>query len=133
MSSSMYELRVYYEDTDCGQVVYYSNYLRFFERSRTEFMRERGVDIKDMMARDVHFVVTRIEVDFKAPAMYGDVLQIETSITEGTKVRFEFSYIIREKISQRVLVTGKTVIACITDNSKPQRIPQDVYAKLFKE
>ncbi len=130
---SVYELRVYYEDTDCGQVVYYSNYLRYFERSRTEFMRACGIDVKELMQKNVHFVVTHVEIDFRYPAQYGDMLQIETIIKQGSKVRFEFEYVIKEKQSQRVLVTGLTTMACITNNSKPQRIPQDVYDKLFKK
>ena len=74
------EVKMYYEDTDCGGVVYHANYLRYFERARTEFFAERGILIRDFMEQGIIFVVVRAEVDFESPARYGDILSIQSEI-----------------------------------------------------
>jgi acyl-CoA thioester hydrolase len=80
-STHHHPIRVYYEDTDAGGVVYYANYLRFAERARTEFMREAGADHAGML-RDtgLSFFVRRCEVDYLKPARLDDFLQVETQI-----------------------------------------------------
>jgi acyl-CoA thioester hydrolase len=78
-----YRLRVYYEDTDAGGVVYHSNYLRFAERARTEALRDAGIPHSDMVERfSLMFVVHRAEIDYVRPAMLDDLLVVETHITD---------------------------------------------------
>ena len=77
------DIRIYYEDTDCGQVVYYANYLRIFERARTEYLRGLGVDVAHWMDEGLLFTVTHAEVDYHAPARYGDVIHVRTAVTES--------------------------------------------------
>ncbi len=72
------EIKIYYEDTDCGGVVYYANYLKYMERGRTEFLAERGVSVKGLMDEGTIFVVTRAELDYKSSARYGDTIVMET-------------------------------------------------------
>jgi acyl-CoA thioester hydrolase len=126
----MLEVRIYYEDTDAGGVVYYANYLRYFERARIEYLRSRGVEIKDLISRGIHFVVVRVEADFQAPAELGDILEIETRFCNFTKVSFWTEYVIRRKGDNKIIVLGRAKLACINDNHKVSPIPEDVLSKI---
>ena len=126
----MYELRVYYEDTDTGGVVYYANYLRFFERARTEELRAWGVDIGALMNDGFFFVVTDVNLKLHSPAKYGDVLRIETKLTKVSAVTLELEYAVcREKMK---LVSGWTRMACVNKELRPAKFPPDVKEKLVK-
>jgi acyl-CoA thioester hydrolase len=72
------EIKVYYEDTDCGGVVYYANYLKYFERARTEYLETRGCSIADWMQRGVVFVVVHAEAHYYSAGRYGETLTIES-------------------------------------------------------
>ncbi|MDD5686714.1 MAG: YbgC/FadM family acyl-CoA thioesterase [Elusimicrobia bacterium] len=124
----MYKLRIYYEDTDAGEVVYYANYLKYFERARTELFRENGIELLELIKRGVHFVVSEVEAKFIVSAVLGDMLSIETKIKEIGKVSLTIEYIIKR--DSTVLVTGKTKMGCINDNFKLTKIPPDVLEKL---
>ena len=76
------DVHIYYEDTDCGGVVYYANYLKYFERARTQYLEERGLSVAGLMKEGRVFVVVHAEVDYLAPARYGETLQIQTVIAE---------------------------------------------------
>jgi acyl-CoA thioester hydrolase len=76
------EVRIYYEDTDCGGVVYYANYLKYFERARTQYLEDRGLSVAGLMQAGRVFVVVHAELEYRAPAYYGDTLEIETTIPE---------------------------------------------------
>ncbi|MDH5757288.1 MAG: YbgC/FadM family acyl-CoA thioesterase [Nitrospinota bacterium] len=125
------EVDIYYEDTDCGGVVYYANYLRFFERARTRMLIDLGVDPAFWQKQGVVFAVYRAEVDYKAPAVYGDRLEIETSISDVKPTRLTFNYIIR--VGGRVINTGLTKMACVGPEMKPRRIPEEIEEKLGKQ
>ena len=71
---------MYYEDTDCGGVVYYANYLRYVERARTEFFEARGVGLKKLMDEGIFFVVAEAGLKYLSPGRYGDILAIETTV-----------------------------------------------------
>ena len=75
-----FNLRVYYEDTDAGGIVYHANYLKFAERARTEFLNELGLSNSDMMKQDTAFVVSKIEIEYKRPALLEEKLSVETTI-----------------------------------------------------
>ena len=79
---SRLNIRVYYEDTDAGGVVYYANYLKFFERGRTEWLRRLGVDQSTLAAREHRiFVVKKVEIQYRKPAKLDDLLAIHSKIT----------------------------------------------------
>lgn len=87
MSTVTFPIRVYYEDTDSGGVVYYANYLKFAERARTEALRTAGIDQTNLLREhDIAFVVRRCEVDFLKPARLDDLLTIHTRLLTLTKV-----------------------------------------------
>ena len=121
--------KIYYHHTDCGGVVYYANYLNFFEEARTEYFAERGVSIKELADSGTLFVVSRQEVDYKAPAVYGDTLEIKTQIGQITGVRIEFLHEIFNQ-DNRLLVKAKTVLVCVDSQLKPQGITDEVRKKI---
>ena len=100
------EVRIYYEDTDCGGVVYYANYLKYFERARTEYLESRGCSVAALMEQGTVFVVVHAEVDYRSPARYGETLVIETVVSDLTAASFTCSHVIRERDSRRVVVEG---------------------------
>ncbi|OGS43810.1 MAG: hypothetical protein A2539_06035 [Elusimicrobia bacterium RIFOXYD2_FULL_34_15] len=125
------EIKIYYQDTDCGGVVYYANYLTYFERARTEWMTEKGVSVKDLAKEGFLFVVAHAEVDYKSPAKYGEIIKVYTSLVDVKGVRLELSYKIEEKESKRLIVTGKTTLVCVGTDFKPKRISEEVIKKLI--
>ena len=94
------QVKIFYHHTDCGGVVYYANYLKFFEEARTEFFNQRGFSIKELADSGTMFVVARQEVDYKAPAVYGDTLEIITSVTEMSAVKIIFEHEVRKGSGQ---------------------------------
>src|SRR5512146_747859 len=96
------DVKIYYEDTDCGGVVYYANYLRYMERARTEYIVSKGSSVKQLADDGTVFMVVRAEIDYKSPARYGDVVEIETWVRDAGRVTMVFEHIMREKTSRRV-------------------------------
>ena len=124
------EVKIYYEDTDCGGVVYYGNYLKYFERARTEYLEERGLSVAGLMKEGTVFVVVHAEVDYRSPARYGDWLVIETVVSGMTPASFTFSHVIRERESRRVVVEGSARLAATDGNGKVKRLDRAMVAIL---
>jgi acyl-CoA thioester hydrolase len=118
-------LRVYYEDTDVGGVVYYANYLKFFERGRTEALRALGVDLSALMANHgVLFVVRRCVIDFSAAAKFDDLLTIATDIISLKGARITMNQSAWRESERKPLVTMHVELALINSDGRPQRPPQ---------
>jgi acyl-CoA thioester hydrolase len=125
-----YKARVYYHHTDCGGVVYYANYLQFLEEARTDFLEKKGVSVSEYAKKGRFFVVSRQEVDYRAPAYYGDILDIETKLSAVSGVRIDLSCDIRN--ARGVLVAQcRTVLAFIDTTFKPCPIPEDLRERLL--
>jgi acyl-CoA thioester hydrolase len=124
-----YALRVYYEDTDAGGIVYYANYLKFAERARTEMMRDAGVPHAAMVARDgVSFAVRRCEVDYLSPARLDDLLDVETRLIEVGGASLEAEQIVRRDGDD--LARIRIRLACLDAKGRPSRLPAPVRAAL---
>ena len=129
-------VRVLYGDTDAGGVVYNANYLRYFEIGRTELMREWICSYSDI--EKLGFVLPVIECwsRFKAPAVYDDLLIIETTIAEISKLKCKFNYRILRKEEgvgrPKLLVKGYTVHAAVTREGKLTRLPAEIIQKISK-
>jgi len=123
-------VRVYYEDTDAGGVVFYANYLKFFERARTEMLRHFGFEQDQLITeQNVIFVVRSVQVDYLAPARFNESLDVSAEITQAKKVSLNFEQV----ISRDDVVLCKAVIriACLTaDTLKPRAIPDNLVEKL---
>jgi acyl-CoA thioester hydrolase len=124
------EIRIYYEDTDCGGMVYYANYLKYFERARTQYLEERGLSVLGLMNEGTVFVVVHAEVDYRSPARYGDRLIVETIVSDMTTASLTFSHVIRERESRRVVVEGAARLAAVNRNGKVKRLDKALVAAL---
>ena len=123
------KVRIYYHDTDCGGVVYYANYLRYLEEGRTEFFEQRGISIKEFADNGTVFVVARQEIDYKTPAYYGDILEINTRLAGVSKVRIELDCEIKNQEGKTICL-AKTILACVGSNLKPKALPEEVRAAI---
>jgi acyl-CoA thioester hydrolase len=118
-------VRVYYEDTDLAGVVYYANYLRFLERGRTEALRAAGVDQNRL--RDeagVVFVVTRVEIDYRRPARFDDLLTVETALAEARGATVAMAQ--RVARGEEMLAAATVRLACMSLAGRPARLPEAV-------
>ena len=123
-------VRVYYEDTDAGGVVYYANYLKFFERARTEWLRSFSLN-QDKLAQEegLIFVVRRASLDFVRPARLDDVLEVTVEPRKLARVYVELAQEARR--GAQVLARAEIQVACLRLRGfKPVAIPQFVRAKL---
>ena len=125
------DIKIYYHHTDCGGVVYYAKYLEFLEDARTELFAAKGISYDEMVKQGTQFVVARQEIDYKAPAFYGDTLSVYTRLTEAGRVKLDFSYEIKNQNNQLVS-TARTILVCVNGNLKPQAIPEDIRNKLIQ-
>ena len=119
------KVKIYYHETDCGGVVYYSNYLKFLEEARTEFFAEKGFSIKELADSGVMFVVARQEIDYKAPGVYGDILDIKTKVSEMSAVKIIFENEIYNQ-NNLLISKAKTILVCVDKNLKPKAIPDSI-------
>ena len=124
------DIQIYYEDTDCGGMVYYANYLKYFERARTHYLEERGLSVAGLLKEGTVFVVVHAEVDYRSSACLGDRLMIETVVSDMTAASFTFSHVIRERVSRRVVVEGSARLAATNGNGKVKRLDKAMIAML---
>jgi acyl-CoA thioester hydrolase len=124
------EVKIYYEDTDCGNVVYYTNYLRYMERARTEYLASRGHSVKKLMDEGTIFMVLRAEIDYKSPARYGDTIEIETWVKDVSRVTMVFEHVMREKTSGRVFVECRAKVVYVDPTGRPKRLPEEYVEKM---
>ncbi len=128
--SHLMDISLYYEDTDCGGVVYYANYLRYMERARTEYLASRGYSVKMLMDEGTIFMVLRVEIDYKSPGRYGDVIEIETWVRDVTRATMVFEHVMREKASRRVLTECMAKLVIVDGHGKPKRLPEEYLERL---
>jgi acyl-CoA thioester hydrolase len=124
------DVKIYYEDTDCGGVVYYANYLRYMERARTEYLASRGYAVKKLMDEGTIFMVLRVEIDYKSPARYGDTIEIETRVSDVSRVTMVFHHVMKEKTSGRVFVECKAKMVYVDPNGRPKRLSEEYVEKV---
>jgi len=120
------DIRIYYEDTDCGGVVYYANYLKYFERARTHYLEERGLSVVGLLKEGTQFLVVHAEVDYRSPARYGETLTVETTVTQIGRTSVTFAHVIRERASQRVVVEGSAKLVTVDLQGKVKRLEKSL-------
>ncbi len=126
----MTELRIYYEDTDAGGVVYYANYLRYLERGRTEFLRERGLSIRKLHEQGYLIPVMRLEIDYLVPAVLDDLIRIETTVLEITGATCTLGQRAVRVSDGTILVDAKVTLACLGPGNKARRMPKELLLAL---
>ena len=124
-------IRIYYEDTDSVSVVYHSNYLKYMERARTEWLRDFEIDQKALKDNlNLMFVVHEIDIKFTRPAVFNDEIEVQTKLEKLGSVKIE----LEQKIfrSSEILIESRVVVASVNSISmKPMRIPNEI--KLLME
>jgi acyl-CoA thioester hydrolase len=126
--SSRHRLRVIYGDTDMMGVVYYANYLRYFEAGRNELLREIGLPYRELEAAGFALPVANASVSYRTPAKYDDLLELETSVSEVRHVSVRIAY--RLLRDGELVATGETTHACIGPNGRLARLPPEIVNKL---
>lgn len=121
-----FPVRVYYEDTDMGGIVYHANYLRFIERARSDWVRGIGVDQNAMREAGLIYAVRRIEADYLAPAKFDEELLVATRMHKVTPARMT----LKQEVSRagQPLFRAEVTIVCITTGGKPARLPAEIRA-----
>jgi acyl-CoA thioester hydrolase len=123
-------VRVYYEDTDAGGIVFYANYLKFFERARTEWLRAAGVDQQKLIASDgAAFVVKNASIDYHAPARLDDELTLTLSIEKLGRASVQFAQ--KAYLGDLLLVEAQVKVGCVDIATvRPRSLPIDVADKM---
>ena len=125
-----FSYRIYYEDTDAGGVVYYANYLKFYERARTDFLRKKDINQSLLLTeKNLCFVVKKCEIDYISPAKLDDLIEVSVEIEEISAATIIMNQIIFR--NRKILSKLKVVIVCVNSNSfKPLRISEEIKNKL---
>ncbi len=120
----MYKTDIYYQDTDAGGVVYFANYLKFFERSWFEFFRTMGIPLTELEKRGIFVMVKNVSLDLVGKLRYGDTITVETSLKELKHASFLLTHI----VSKEGVVTtrGETTMLCVNLTGRPVKMPDDL-------
>ena len=121
-SPHTFPLRVYYEDTDLAGIVYYANYLKFIERARSEWVRGLGIDQALLRAEQgIVFAVRRVEADYLRPAVFDDVLSVQTVLADHSGARLVLDQAVLR--GAQTLFTARVTLVCLTAAGTATRFP----------
>ncbi|HET7396753.1 MAG TPA: tol-pal system-associated acyl-CoA thioesterase [Gammaproteobacteria bacterium] len=128
----VWPVRVYFEDTDAGGVVYHANYLRFMERARTEWLRALGFEQDELRTRfGVQFVVIAAHIEYRRAARFNAQLVVSVTVTDTGRASLTFAQQIRE--ADVLICEAEIRAACVdTENFKPRPLPQEIVAELIR-
>lgn len=129
MSDFFIDNRIYYHDTDCGGVVYYAHYLRHLEEGRFQLFLAQGIDLGALAQKGIVFPVVHVEVEYKAPAHYGDCIRIFTRLEKIGNSSLTFAQEIKR--GEQLLVKAATVWACVDKEMKPQSVPEEIRKRVW--
>jgi acyl-CoA thioester hydrolase len=122
MISGEITIRVRYAETDRMGLLHHSNYLVYFEQGRTELLRQQGLAYKDLEDQGYLLVLTKVQVRYRRPARYDDVLTLRTIVARTSMVKIEHRYeMLRDG---ELLAEGETTLGCIDRDGKPQMLPE---------
>ena len=119
------DVKVYYEDTDCLGIVYHSNYLKYMERGRTEFISAKGKHISELNAEGLNFAVYEMKIKFLRAAKLGDVLQIVTKLGND-KSEYRRRMIQRVELNGQSMVEAEVDIVCLDGNKQLRTFPSGI-------
>jgi acyl-CoA thioester hydrolase len=119
-------VRVYWEDTDAGGIVYHASHVRFFERGRTEYLRALGISQSEMAAseRPLLFAVRRMEIDYLKASRLDDLLEVTTSTREIGGARMVLDQVLKR--GDETIATAVVTVVCIDRDGRPHRVPTDL-------
>jgi acyl-CoA thioester hydrolase len=125
------ERKIYYHHTDAGKVVYYGRYLDLLEEGRTDFCANKGIDTAEYIKKGIEFPVVHFEIDYKAPARYGDTVRIYTYPEKIGNASVHFLQEIKK--GEQILIKSKIVWACVRSGFKSIRVPDEIRQALLNE
>ena len=120
----IHQIRVIFGDTDQMGVVYYANYLRYFESARSALLRARGYSARELVDQGVMFPVTDAGCRYRQPARYEDLLDVHIAVAQMRHASVRFHYAVRR--GDELLAEGHTVHACVDPSGRPRRIPAEL-------
>jgi acyl-CoA thioester hydrolase len=124
------ELRIYYEDTDAQGVVFYANYLKYFERGRTEFLRKCGYLQNELLEKNIIFIVNKLDIHYKKPVLLDQLITIESSLLELKKASFCFNQ--RVVINSEIMCEANVLCGCVDlETKKPIALPEEIRMRMI--
>lgn len=133
ISDFSWPVRVYYEDTDAGGVVYYANYLKFMERARTEWLRQLGIEQDGFLANGIAFVVRHIDINYHLPARFNAALEVSCNIIELRRASLTVAQTVSSSDQNQQFVSGQVTLACVDlTRNKPVAIPKTIMEVLTR-
>lgn len=133
MPSNRHRFRVYYGDTDMAGIVYYANYLRWFEAGRCELLHSVGLRYEVLQSEGRTLPVVSASVNYLAPARYEDHLELETQVEQIRNVSLRISYRLVRLVDGVLVATGETTHACVDERGRPARMPAPFRSALAGE
>lgn len=125
-------VRIYYEDTDCGGVVYYANYLRYLERARTEFFEVNGIGLRELMQRGIYFAVAEANVRYRSPGRYGDTLIVETNLDKAGPASIYFGHKVLREDTGMTIAEANVKLCCVNSEMRPLKLPSELAAAVVR-
>ncbi|MES9830920.1 MAG: tol-pal system-associated acyl-CoA thioesterase [Candidatus Thiodiazotropha sp. LLP2] len=131
-NSFTWPVRVYYEDTDAGGVVYYANYLKFMERARTEWLRSKGFEQDQLVQQDgIIFAVRHVDVGYHHPARFNDALEVSARVSQKGRASLTFHQEVIRTLDSQILCQGEIRIACVNMTTmRPTPIPEHIMLEI---
>jgi acyl-CoA thioester hydrolase len=131
-TSFIWPLRIYYEDTDAGGVVYYANYLKFMERARTEWLRSLGFEQDKLLRQDgIIFAVRQVELGYHHPARFNDALEVHARLARKGRASLTFHQEVIRPSDDQLLCGGNIKIACVDQKTmSPTPIPKKIMMEM---
>ena len=133
MKKTYTKLRVRYGETDQMGIVYYGNYADYLEQGRTEWLRSLGFSYKFMEENNVHLPVINLNIDYKQPALYDDIITITTTLKEIPTVRIEFYYEIHNQEAKLLATATTTLVFVDSTTNKLRKAPDYLLEKLNED
>jgi acyl-CoA thioester hydrolase len=125
----VFSTRIYYQDTDAGGVVYFANYLCFFEKSWFEYLISIGISIPEWEKAGTYILIKNAFLDLVEKLQYGDIIKVVTTIKEVRNAYFILTHTVLK--DGKTTTKGETKMVCVDKTGKPKRIPEDFKAKLL--
>ncbi len=123
--------RAYYADTDAGGVVYYANYLRWMEMARFELLEQLGLSLTEYARRGFVFAVAHLEIDYVAPALLGDEVEVDTTVENVRRVRFMLKQTVKRCADGQALAAATLTLACVSPQGKLSALPDELASALL--
>jgi len=124
------KLKIYIEDTDFQGVVYHSNYLKYFERARTEFLRKCGYLQNELLAKNIIFIVNKLDIHYKKPILLDQLIKVESSLLEIKKASFSFNQ--RVVINSEIMCEANVLCGCVDlKTKKPTALPEELRKRML--